>query len=224
LHAAQTESTDSAQQGLFLFCAAYWPPLYAFLRHRGYPPADAQDLAQDFFAHLLEKNALRHADEEKGRLRTFLLGALQNFLISEHDRASALKRGGGLEIRSFEELLTEAEAVMLATAHLHDVSSYDAAWASNVVRQSGQRLQDVFREEGKAPLLVELKPFVAGGMATPPKQEEVAARLGVPIATLRTWLSRLRQQYRDVLRAEMARTPSLIRRTWMRSCVISMGY
>ncbi|MGH7936793.1 MAG: hypothetical protein ACREF8_07270, partial [Chthoniobacterales bacterium] len=120
----------------------------------------------------------------------------------------ALKRGGGLEIQSFEKLLPEAEAAMLATAHLDDVSSYDVAWAANVVRQAWQRLHEVFRAEGKAPLLAELKPFVAGGMTTPPKQEEVAARLGVPIATLRTWLSRLRQQYRDVLRAEVARTVS----------------
>jgi RNA polymerase sigma-70 factor (ECF subfamily) len=208
LHAAETESTESAQQALSVFCQAYWPPLYAFLRHRGYPSADAQDLAQGFFVHLLEKNSLRQADQERGRLRTFLLGALQNFLINEHDRASALKRGGGLEIRSFEELLPEAEAAMLATAHLNDVSSYDLAWATHVVRRSWQHLHEVFRAEGKAELLAELKPFVAGGTRAPPKQEEVAARLGVPIATFRTWLSRLRQQYRDVLRAEVAQTVS----------------
>ena len=208
LHAAQSESTELARQALSVFCQAYWPPLYGFLRHRGYPSADAQDFVQAFFVHLLENNALRQADQEKGRLRTFLLRSLQNFLINEHDRANALKRGGGLEIRSFEELLPEAEAAMLATRHLDNISSYDIAWAANVVRQAWQRLHEVFRAEGKAPLLAELKPFLAGGMTRPPKQEELAARLGVPIATLRTWLSRLRQQYRDVLRAEVARTIS----------------
>jgi hypothetical protein len=94
LRAGQIESTESAQQALSAFCVTYWPPLYAFLRHRRYPPTDAQDLVQAFFVYLLQKNTLRHADQEKGRLRTFLLTALQNFLMNEHDRARALKRGG----------------------------------------------------------------------------------------------------------------------------------
>jgi DNA-directed RNA polymerase specialized sigma24 family protein len=167
---------------------------------------DAQDLVQAFFAHLLAQNTLSHADQAKGRLRTFLLGSLQNFLFNEHDRARALKRGGKYEILSFDQHLPEAEAAMSGTAHLNDVSCYDLTWASNVVRRSWQNLHEAFATEGKAKLLEELKPFVAGGMTNPPNQEDVAARLGVPIATLRTWISRLRQQYRDSLRAEVART------------------
>src|SRR5439155_506550 len=102
------------------FCEAYWPPLYSFLRHRGFSSADAQDLVQGFFAHLLEQNTLTSADQQKGRLRTFLLGSLQNFLYNEYDRARALKRGGGRQVVSIEEHLPEAEAAMLATAHLSD--------------------------------------------------------------------------------------------------------
>jgi hypothetical protein len=89
LRAAQIESTESVQQALSAFCEAYWPPLYAFLRHRRYSSTDAQDLVQAFFVHLLAQNTLSHADQAKGRLRTFLLGSLQNFLINEHDRARA---------------------------------------------------------------------------------------------------------------------------------------
>jgi len=69
-------------------------------------------------------------------------------------------------------------------------------------------LQNAFVAEGKAEWLEELKPFVAGGSATPLNQDETAARLGVPIATLRTWLSRLRQHYRESLRTEVANTVS----------------
>jgi DNA-directed RNA polymerase specialized sigma24 family protein len=208
LRAAQNESTESGQQALSVFCEAYWPPLYAFLRHRRYASTDAQDLLQAFFANLLTQNTLSRADQAKGRLRTFLLGSLQNFLINEHDRARALKRGGDYEILSFDQHLLEAEAAMSGTAHLNDVSCYDLTWASNVVRRSWQDLHEAFAAEGKAKLLQELKPFVAGGMTNPPNQEDVAARLGVPIATLRTWISRLRQQYRDSLRTEVARTVS----------------
>jgi DNA-directed RNA polymerase specialized sigma24 family protein len=208
LRARGTESAESARQALSGFCEAYWPPLYSFLRHRGFPSADAQDLVQGFFAHLLEQSTLTRADQQKGRLRTFLLGSLQNFLFDEYDRARALKRGGGRQIVSIEEHLPDAEAAMLATSHLSDAACYDLVWASTIVSRAWQNLQHAFVAEGKAEWLEELRPFVAGGSATPLNQEETAARLGVPIATLRTWLSRLRQRYRESLRTEVASTVS----------------
>ena len=199
---------ESSQEALSGFCEAYWPPLYTFLRHRGFSSADAQDLVQGFFAHLLEQNTLTRADQQKGRLRTFLLGSLQNFLYNEYDRARALKRGGGRQVVSIEEHLPEAEAAMTATAHLSDAGCYDLVWASTIVSRAWQSLQSEFVAEGKAEWLEELRPFVAGGSVTPPNQEQAAARLGVPIATLRTWLSRLRQRYRQSLRTEVASTVS----------------
>ena len=208
LRARQSESAESAQAALSTFCEAYWPPLYAFLRHRGHSSADAQDLVQGFFAHLLEQNTLTRADQEKGRLRTFLLGSLQNFSFNEYDRAGALKRGGSRQIVSIEEHLPEAEAAMLATAHLSDAACYDLVWASNIVARAWQSLENTFVAEGKAEWLEELRPFVAGGSVTPLNQEEAAGRLGVPIATLRTWLSRLRQRYRESLRMEVTSTVS----------------
>ena len=208
MRAREPESPESARQALAGFCEAYWPPLYSFLRHRGYPSADAQDLVQSFFAYLLEQNTLSRADQEKGRLRTFLLTSLQNFLYNEYDRVRAAKRGGDRQIVSFEEHLPEAEAAMLATSHLSDAACYDLVWASNIVTRAWQRLQNDFVTEGKAEWLEELRPFVAGGSVTPPDQDGAAARLGVPIATLRTWLSRLRQRYRESLRTEVASTVS----------------
>lgn len=208
MRARDDESRESSQEALSGFCEAYWPPLYSFLRHRGFSSADAQDLVQGFFAHLLEQNTLTRADQQKGRLRTFLLGSLQNFLYNEYDRARALKRGGGRQVVSIEEHLAEAEAAMLATAHLSDAACYDLVWASTIVSRAWQNLQTAFVAEGKAEWLEELRPFVAGGSVKPLNQEEAASRLGVPIATLRTWLSRLRQRYRDSLRMEVASTVS----------------
>jgi len=208
LRAGETQSDTSAQKALSNFCEAYWPPLYAFLRHRGHASSEAQDLVQGFFVHLLEQNTLSRADQEKGRLRTFLLGSMQNFLCNEYDRAQALKRGGGHQIISIDEHLPEAEAAMMDTAHLSDSRSYDLAWASTIVKRAWQQLQDGFETEGKAEWLEVLRPFVAGGGKTPLSQEEAAAKLGVPIATLRTWLSRLRQRYREALRTEVANTVS----------------
>ena len=208
MRARETESAESAREALSGFCEAYWPPLYSFLRHRGFSSADAQDLVQGFFAYLLEQNTLTRADKQKGRLRTFLLTSLQNFMFNEYDRARALKRGGGRQLVSMEEHLPEAEAAMLATSHLSDARCYDLVWASNIVTRAWQNLQNSFMAEGKAEWLEELRPFVAGGSVTPPDQEGAAGRLGVPIATLRTWLSRLRQRYRESLRMEVASTVS----------------
>ena len=208
LRARHSDPTKTAKKALSNFCEAYWPPLYAFLRRRGHAPPEAQDLVQGFFAHLLEQNTLSRADQKKGRLRTFLLGSLQNFLYNEYDRAHRLKRGGGHRIVSIDEHLPEAEAAMMDTMHLSDSRSYDLLWASNIVKRAWQHLQNAFEEEGKAESLEVLRPFVAGGGRTPPNQEEAAERLGVPIATLRTWLSRLRQRYREALRREVASTVS----------------
>ena len=76
--------------------STYWYPLYAYVRRRGYSPEDAQDLTQGFFAHLLRHNRLGSADQQKGRSRSFLLGAMKHFLADEWDKLHAQKRGGGL--------------------------------------------------------------------------------------------------------------------------------
>jgi RNA polymerase sigma-70 factor (ECF subfamily) len=208
MRARETQSDTSSQKALSDFCQAYWPPLYAFVRHRGHASPEAQDLVQGFFAHLLEQNTLSRADSEKGKLRTFLLGSFQNFLFNEYDRAHALKRGGGHQIVSINDHLPEAEVSIMGTMHLSDSAAYDVAWASQIVKRAWQQLENAFEAEGKKEWLEVLRPFVAGGGKTPLNQEEAAQKLGVPIATLRTWLSRLRQRYREALRTEVASTVS----------------
>ena len=204
--AVQNQSPEAARRGLTDFCQAYWPPLYAFLRRRGHPSADAQDLTQGFFAHLLEQDTLSRASREKGRLRTFLLGSLQHFLANEYDRKQTLKRGGGQQILSMDDQLVAAEASLANTAPCDDTSCYDQTWAVTLVSQAWEHLRAEFDAAGKAQWLEELKPFVVGGTAVPPSQEEVATRLGLPISTLRTSLQRLRERYRAALRGEVART------------------
>src|SRR5436305_7279458 len=171
LRARQSDQTETARKALSDFCEAYWPPLYAFLRLRGHASPEAQDLVQGFFAHLLEQNTLSRADQEKGRLRTFLLGSMQNFLFNAYDRAHALKRGGGKQILSIDEHLPEAEAAMMDTAHLSDSRPYDLAWASNSVKRAWPPLENEFETEGKTEWLEILRPFVAGGGKTPLNQK-----------------------------------------------------
>ena len=208
LQAGKAEADEAAQKALAIFSETYWPPLYTFIRRRGYSPSNAQDIVQGFFEHLLERNTLSRADQEKGKLRTFLLGALQNFLLKQHERMSALKRGGGKQMVSLDDQIIDAEAAMHATMHLNEVSSYDAAWASSIVARAWKSLRERFVAEGKGNWFDALRPFIAGGTAQPPDQQEVAERLGTTVENLRVSLSRLRQRYRHALRAEVASTVS----------------
>ena len=208
LLAAQSQSLEAAQSALANFCRAYWPPLYAFVRRRGQPPADAQDCVQAFFVHLMEANTLSRACREKGALRTFLLGSLQNFIAKDYHRANALKRGGGRQIVSLDDCLIEAEAAARTNTAPDETLWYDQTWAAALTRRAWTRLHEAFVEEGKASLFQELQAFLSAGATVPPSQEEVAARLGMPVATLRTHLHRLRQRYRESLRAEVALTVS----------------
>jgi RNA polymerase sigma factor (sigma-70 family) len=208
LQASKSASDEAARKALAIFSEAYWPPLYTFVRRRGYSPADAQDLVQGFFVHLFEQNTLSRADKEKGRLRTFLLGSLQNFLLKERERMRAIKRGGNQQFVSFDVHLPQAEAAMHATAHLSDINAYDVAWASAIVARAWKNLRERCAAEGKSEWIDQLKPFIAGGTALPSNQEEVARRLGTSVENLRVWLTRLRQRYRNALRAEVASTVS----------------
>ena len=208
LLAAQSQSLEAAQSALANFCQAYWPPLYAFVRRRGYSSCEAQDCVQAFFAHLLEANTLSRACREKGHLRTFLLGSLQHFMAKDYHRANALKRGGGKQIVSLEDCLVEAEAAVATHTEADETSSYDQDWAAALTRRAWTRLHEAFVEEDKGALFEELKTFLSAGTVVPPNQEEVAAKLGIPLATLRTHLHRLRQRYRECLRAEVALTVS----------------
>lgn len=208
LLASHRDSPRAAERALTQFCQDYWPPLYAFLRRRGHSSSDAQDLTQGFFAHLLEQDTLSRASREKGRLRTFLLGSLQHFLANEYDRAQTLKRGGGKQIVSMDDYLVQAEAALVMGTLTDSTESYDQIWAATVVRRASDHLREVLAAEGKTKWLDELKPLVVGGATTAPRQEEIAARLNVPISTLRTSLQRLRERYREALRLEVARTVS----------------
>jgi RNA polymerase sigma-70 factor (ECF subfamily) len=94
LDAAQS-SAERSYEGFGRIYLDYWYPLYAHIRRRGYSPAEAEDIAQDFFLHLIEQQSLEGLRRQGGRFRTFLLRLLENFLVNQWDRARAQKRGGG---------------------------------------------------------------------------------------------------------------------------------
>src|SRR2546425_494954 len=104
---AGQSASPQAEAALERLCRTYWYPLYAYVRRQGHSPQDAQDLTQEFFARLLEKNYLGSVEREKGKFRSFLLAALNHFLANERDRARAAKRGGGKPLISLDDETAE---------------------------------------------------------------------------------------------------------------------
>ena len=200
-------SSPEAEAAVAQLCRDYWPPLYSFVRRRGFSPADAQDLVQGFFTHFLQDRIYAQADSARGKFRTFLLAALKNYIVDIWHREHTLKRGGGREfvvldeeIGAVEELYQDETVVIL-----EEERHYEQRWATALVTRALERLRADFSGQSKARLFEELKPFVSGGSGLP-RQEETADILAMPIDTLRSHLSRMRARYRAFLREEVART------------------
>jgi RNA polymerase sigma factor (sigma-70 family) len=202
---------EAARAALADLCQTYWGPLYAFVRSRGYPVHDAQDLTQGFFAYFIEHKVYARADREKGKFRSFLLASLKNFLADARDREEALKRGGGQELLPLnEEQAQEAEALFQRQAGEQHAAEhlFERSWAETVVNSALEMITKTYKMEGKESLFEALRIFVAMGADPLPSYEQLAARLNMPASTLRSHVTRLRARYRDALRAEVRRTVS----------------
>lgn len=201
---AVDEDTEDAVAQL---CRDYWPPLYSFVRRRGYSPADAQDLVQEFFTRLLQHRIYEQSDSAKGKFRTFLLAALKNYIADHHDKENTLKRGGRSDFVFLDGEIDAAERLCDSATEmiLDEERHYEQRWAATLVSRALEGLRSDFQARSKAEIFAKLEPFVRGGESLP-KQEDVAQQLSIPIDTLRSHLSRMRARYRMLLREEVART------------------
>ena len=203
LAARDHESADS-RQALESLCESYRPPVYAFLRRRGYTSHDADDLAQSFFAGLLAKAFLANVSPNKGTFRSFILTSLKNFLINDWERNAALKRGGGKEpvpLDGIDIVDSDSSSQHSATA------SFDQAWATTLVQTAFTRLQDECRHSGKQAMFEELQRHLLHG-EEPAGVAEIGARLGLSADTIRQVRHRLRHRFRELLKAVVAETVS----------------
>ena len=200
---------DPAAHAAFAqLCRGYWLPLYAYLRRRGYGQHDAQDLTQGFFVHLLDGRLMDQADAVKGRFRSFLLTALENFVRDERDRAGTQRRGGEYRFVPLEEAdaaETRFESALAATPLGSPGDFYEAQWAGALVDAALDRLREDLQGRGRTALLDRLQPFLVGGEELSPDRA-AAHSLGLTPNALRTAFHRLRRQYGQLLREEVART------------------
>lgn len=203
--AAQDAQSPRSAEALERLCRQYWPPVYAFIRRRGHGPDDAQDLTQEFFARLLEKNYLQAADAARGKFRTLLLTAVTRFLINERERERAQKRGGGAVHFTLEPDHAEQGYRVEPADPATPETVYERRWAETLLDTVLGRLRSEFEADGERERFEVLKPFLAAEHQVP-SGAEVAARLGLSETAVYSVVHRLRRRYGELLREEVAHT------------------
>jgi RNA polymerase sigma factor (sigma-70 family) len=207
---AVRDGEPQAAEALERLCRSYWYPLYAYVRKTGRTVEDSQDLTQDFFARLFEKQYLELATPERGRFRTFLLSSMKNFLANDWNRARRQKRGGQAVFLSIDadagENLYAAEPVETADPE----KLYEKRWAGTLLDLTLSRLREDYIASGRGQLFDELKVYVWGERSDA-SYSEVAAHLQLSEGAVKVAVHRLRQRFRDLLRAEIANTVADVR-------------
>ena len=188
-------------------CRIYWRPIYAYLRRTGYDTNDAQDLTQSFFQHLLQNETLRRVSRDKGRFRSFLLGALKRCLADEQMQRHTLKRGGRIQFISTDDLEAEELHHLRADHEAAPDEILDARWAGVVLERALDKVRTECAAEGKANLFEALSPFLEG---TEPhiSYQEVADRMILGLGAVKTLIYRLRRQFATAVRREILQTVS----------------
>jgi RNA polymerase sigma factor (sigma-70 family) len=196
--------SPAAKDALEQLCRIYWRPIYSFLRREGRSTEDAQDLTQAFFAQLLERGDFAAVRQEKGRLRSYLLGSLKHFLANDRRRAMSLKRGQGRAPISLEELHAE-EGAELESPTLSADQIYDRRWALTALDQVFARLTNEGRDSDHPGLRQRLNELLSDEPGRP-SQAEIAREFGMTENAVKQAFHRLRRRYRELLREEIANT------------------
>ena len=186
-------------------CAAYWYPLYAFVRRKGHDTETARDLVQGFFADLLQRGDLAGVEPARGRFRSFLMATCSHYLANQHDRARALKRGGGRPTVSLDAPDAEGRYRREPAHELTAERLYQRSWATTLLERVLGRLEAEQTAAGKGRVFTVLSPALLGSAERVP-YAQAAATLGITEGAARAAAARLRDRYRALLRAEVGGT------------------
>lgn len=200
---------ETSRVALAELCRVYWRPVFSFVCRHGYSTEDAQDLTQDFFVMMLESNWLQHADENRGRFRSFLLKSLQNFLNHAREKNHALKRGGNVQFVSWDDWMAEAPSQLSVSREALDTLPadrlFDLRWAATVVEHALRRLGEECEAKGRRRLFDALSGHLTAER-TDMSYGDLATSLGVAESVIKKQLHNLRERYRWLLRSEVAHT------------------
>ena len=188
-------------------CRTYWYPIYAYVRRKGQTAAEAEDLTQEFFSRLLGRGFPAGVRREGGKFRSYLLRALDHFLINEWQRKHAVKRGGGTTTFSLDGVDADARYALEPTDGSTPESVYDRHWAATVLETVRGRLREEYAAQGKAALFAALEPSLTGGDDLLP-YSELMVRLDLKESAVKMAVHRLRKRFGELLRDEIAQTVS----------------
>ena len=202
---AGRQGSPEATEALEELCRQYWYPLYAFVRRYGHDVHTAQDLTQEFFRKLLEKNYLGIADRRRGKFRWFLLAAFKAFLANEWDRARALKRGGGHKAIALDELTAEERYRIEPSDGLTADRIYERRWALTLLETARGRVKEEFARAGKGGRFDVLEGCLPGEERTR-SYGEIATELGMSESAVKVEVHRRKKRYGELLREEVGKT------------------
>jgi RNA polymerase sigma-70 factor (ECF subfamily) len=203
--AARDGDSPGASEALNDLCRAYWPPLYSYIRRQGHGVVEAQDLTQEFFARLLERDYLARLDQQRGKFRSFLLAFVKHFLSEQREKAGAQKRGGGKALLSLDAGEGEEGYLSEPADELTPEQIFERRWVQTLLQRAFDRLAVEYAMADKSALFEALKDFQ-------PRQPgsltfaQIGARLGTTEAAVKSAMQRMRQRHREILRAEIAQT------------------
>jgi len=203
--AAARNDTTRAHAALEHLCRLYWYPIYHFVRRQGHSVHDAQDLTQEFFTRLLEKNWIAHADQSRGRFRSFLLLVLKRFLSVEWRRANMQKRAGDRHWLPLPLDTAETRYSREPADTSTPEQAFEKQWALTLLETVLRQLRHSYEQDGKQRLFEALKPCLMGSRESQP-YAALAATLEMSEGAVKTAVCRLRERYRERLKAEIART------------------
>lgn len=195
---------EGARRALGELYEAYWYPLYAHVRRQGHGPEAARDFVQDLFVRFLANEQLAHVTPDRGRFRSYLLASVNHLLAGDWQRRMRQKRGGGVVHVALDALAAEDRYRFEPAEDRSPEALFDRRWAVAVLERVFQGMASEWKAAGKGAVFEALRPFVTGdgGDGYGP----VAAGLGMSDGAARITVHRLRQQYRERLRAEIAQT------------------
>jgi RNA polymerase sigma-70 factor (ECF subfamily) len=203
--AAGGTGSEEVRTAMARLLETYWYPLYAFVRRKGHGPDEACDLTQEFLAKLLERNLLTTADPARGKFRTFLLTALDRFLVDEWRREGRKKRGGGRPLLSLSFLDAEDRYRLEPADTLTPERIYERRWAITLLELGLRRLEEEHAAAGRETVFAAVKPVLVGDDPLRP-YTAIAAELKMTEGALKALIHRLRRRFRAILRAEIAQT------------------
>jgi len=203
--AAGQHSAEDGRRALAQLCEVYWYPLYAYVRGRVADAHEAQDLTQEFFSDLLERRTIAKAQPERGRFRSFLLTCLKNFLNNEWQKGRRQKRGGSKCILSLDFDSAESRLSLEPFHNATPERLFERRWVLTVLNQVLEALHSQLVRDGKSAYFDQLKSCLTGS-ATAADYDRAAAALGITPAAAKQSTYRLKKQYRQLFRDEIART------------------